>query len=172
MSYLQAKGWLTKEERELLRSLAQTVPEDGLMVNIGIEYGASAHCLRAGNSSADLIGIDLIGADKFEGEPVMTGVLKGDSASYAISWDRPIDLLFIDGDHTFDGVMGDVFFARNVVIGGWVAFHDCFNNQGGTHPICPGVNKAVDAWLDNQGERWVESDPVSSTRYFQRVQND
>ena len=74
MSYLTAKGWLTIPEREFLKEMAHRVPLDGTILNIGVEFGASVHCLRAGNELCDLAAVDLVGARKFqgnlEGEPV------------------------------------------------------------------------------------------------------
>lgn len=52
--YRTAKGWLTINERELLARLAGEVPRDSFdsrppcALNVGIEYAASLHCIRAG----------------------------------------------------------------------------------------------------------------------------
>jgi predicted O-methyltransferase YrrM len=42
---------------------------------------------------------------------------------------RPVDLLFIDGDHTLDGVRHDYeWYAPLVAPGGHVAFHDIYGH--------------------------------------------
>jgi predicted O-methyltransferase YrrM len=42
---------------------------------------------------------------------------------------RELDFLFIDGDHTFDGVKQDFeMYSRFVKPGGWIAFHDIIEN--------------------------------------------
>ena len=52
-------------------------------------------------------------------------VVRGDSVSAAASWTRPIDLLFIDGDHSYDGVKRDwEAFVPFVSPFGVVVFHD------------------------------------------------
>jgi len=52
-------------------------------------------------------------------------VVREDSGSAAASWNRPIDLLFIDGDHSYDGVKRDWdAFAPFVSPFGVVVFHD------------------------------------------------
>jgi predicted O-methyltransferase YrrM len=52
-------------------------------------------------------------------------ILKEESAAVATRWDRPIDLLFIDGDHSYEGVRRDwEGFARFVRPFGLVVFHD------------------------------------------------
>ena len=52
-------------------------------------------------------------------------VIRATSDQAAIKWDRPIDLLFIDGDHTYEGVKRDFdLFLKWVRPTGIVAFHD------------------------------------------------
>lgn len=52
-------------------------------------------------------------------------VLRRDSSEAAAEWTRPIDLLFIDGDHSYEGVKADWnAFAPHVRPFGFVAFHD------------------------------------------------
>ena len=60
IDYMNAKGYIKPEEREMLYDVArETVPISGVIVNIGVEYGASMACLRAGNVDAWIIGIDI-----------------------------------------------------------------------------------------------------------------
>ena len=52
-------------------------------------------------------------------------VVREDSVAAASSWSRPIDLLFIDGDHSYEGVRRDwEAFTRFVAPFGVVVFHD------------------------------------------------
>ena len=55
--------------------------------------------------------------------------LSWDPASVRKAWDaaaRQVDLLFIDGDHTYQGVLCDWLLYHSLVrTGGLVAFHDC-----------------------------------------------
>jgi predicted O-methyltransferase YrrM len=45
--------------------------------------------------------------------------------SYEVNWDRPIQILFIDGLHDYTNVARDFFhFEQWVVSGGYIAFHD------------------------------------------------
>ena len=60
----------------------------------------------------------------------------GRSLETAAHWDRPIDLLFIDGSHDFDDVVADFHgFVRHVRPGGLVAVHDVL-------PTWEGVDRA------------------------------
>jgi len=55
---------------------------------------------------------------------------------------RSLDFVYIDGDHTFDGVITDiVFWAQKVRHGGMIACHDYCNGY------LSGVVKAVDAYV-------------------------
>lgn len=54
-------------------------------------------------------------------------ILQGHSTEVVQQWARPIDMLFIDGNHEFDCVNEDfVSWSRFVKPGGIVAFHDAY----------------------------------------------
>ncbi len=171
MDYKIARGWLTKDEREFLKTTSERVSKSGHILNIGIEYGASIHCIRAGNQSAMLTAIDLVGRDKFEGEEHSVEWIKGDSGEIASDWMLPLDFIFIDGDHSYSGVMADIEFLPNLVTGGIVAFHDCYSweDPGNPHKICPEVNHAVSNWFGDYGDYWQELKSVDSIRIFKKL---
>ena len=55
------------------------------------------------------------------------------SADAAAKWDRPVRLLFIDGDHSYEASRGDFeAWARFVVPRGYIAFHDIGSWEGVT----------------------------------------
>ena len=66
----------------------------------------------------------------------------GDSQLWCTIWNQPIDLLYIDGDHSYEGVKADILgWSPHVRPGGFILGHDYE-----THPGCmfPGVARAVD----------------------------
>lgn len=64
--------------------------------------------------------------------------IKGLSTEIAKVWSEPIGMLFIDGDHSYEGCKGDYeAFASHVIPGGLIVFHD-YNEA------CPGVQKVVE----------------------------
>lgn len=169
-----ARGYLKIEEREALFRLAGNVPRNGVILNIGIEYGASMICLRAGNESARLIGIDLNTnkltlPDEFN---LNAGIMSGDSGEIARGWSEHLDLLFIDGDHGYRGVTLDTQYADFLMPDGIVMFHDCYDwtDTDKTHRLVPGVIAAVDDWFSSVDKSaWIELDKVGTSRLFQRI---
>jgi hypothetical protein len=74
-------------------------------------------------------------------------LVSGDSASVVEGLDLQFDLVFVDGDHTFEGVTRDLIALRGKVVpGGAVLFHDYFDPRNGD-PDEPnyGVIQAVQA---------------------------
>jgi hypothetical protein len=74
--------------------------------------------------------------------------VKGLSCEIAKVWQLPIGMLFIDGDHSYQGCMQDYLgYAKHVVADGVLAIHDYSEKY-------PGVMKAVkeiqgiDGWTD------------------------
>jgi predicted O-methyltransferase YrrM len=55
----------------------------------------------------------------------------GDSKAVGSSWEHgPIDLIFIDGDHSTEGLEGDIMaWLPWVKSGGWMLFHDYSSNN-------------------------------------------
>ncbi len=174
IDYMNARGYIKPEERVMLYNAArETVPTiSGVIVNIGVEYGASMACLRAGNPAALLIGID-IDMSKYEGprDARMILIEARSYLTYAI-WRRGIDLLFVDGDHGYQGVTDDTHWARYVKPNKHAIFQDCYDwdiTPPVPHKVCPGVNQAVSVWKNHwQQHAWRELDYVGSSRVFLR----
>jgi len=155
MNYKTAKGWLTDSEREYLHKLAQ---ESATIINVGIEYGASIHCFAEGNLHAKIVAIDLIGNEKFVGNPKNSVAIIEEQAceieellmqndivfvkanSNTIDLALEADLIFIDGGHDYKCVQNDIAkfapWATNYLL-----FHDYSNAK-----IHEGVKKALDEW--------------------------
>lgn len=59
-----------------------------------------------------------------------------------VSWDLPINILFIDGDHSYQGAKDDWNnFSPFVVKGGWVFFHDADATSPGVVQVTEEIGK-------------------------------
>lgn len=168
IDYRTAKGWLTVAERELLVELGRwaTVLRNsigGCIINIGVEYGASVHCLQHG-FKGEVVGID-IDTSKFEGNRALPlrlvqcssaqvvgttvfthgkrGIMcetsrvlvEGIETTGEISeFGLPL-VVFVDGDHSYTAVLSDARLADFIPVRGIIAFHDCYDlEKGKPHP--------------------------------------
>jgi predicted O-methyltransferase YrrM len=136
--------------------------ENGYYVEIGCFAGATA-CLMLHKEKINVISIDL-------GHPIPQSMvqenikrfnvhnnsfiyLEGNSQSQDMvnqlkKITQEIDILFIDGDHTKEGVMNDfLLYHKMVVPGGYVVFDD-YND----HEYSPEVKPTVNAIVKNTNE--------------------
>lgn len=103
------------------------------IVDVGVDYGFSTFCFARDFPHADVVGVSDFPLhldaeawvrnhmDQFPN----IRLLVGDSPSIGESFDEPIDLLHIDGDHSYEGVKRDFdAWGRGVKPGGRVIFHD------------------------------------------------
>lgn len=184
ISYKTAKGWLTPNEREFLYEMARQVPPNGVICNIGVEYGASVVCLAQGNPTATIAAID-VDLTKYLYSPSdfpNVRLYNGDSAYYNRNWPlAQINFCFVDGDHSYEGVLSDCEYIYLMAgVGSVIAFHDCYSwdhpGERVPHLQVPEVNQAVQKFFRSSrssGRRfstWKELEPVDSIRIFQRAE--
>jgi predicted O-methyltransferase YrrM len=135
-------GYLHALEGKFLYWLATQVPAGGQIVEVGSFKGKSSGFLAAGlNRGGSLACVDTWSNDAMPyDEPADTlseflrnmsryrdslNVCRGLSAEVAAGWSRPVDLLFIDGDHSYEGCSADLTsWLPYVRCAGWIAFHD------------------------------------------------
>jgi predicted O-methyltransferase YrrM len=137
------------EFAELLRLVRRMKPR--VIVEIGAGEGGATYGLRLAAPGATVVSIDM---DK------TVATILGDSHAPAtiaalrgVLQGRPIDVLFIDGDHSYEGVRADFeMYAPLVRSGGIVTFHDIL-----PHPAYPGYG--VDRY-------WQEITPTYPHREF------
>ena len=163
--FTQAKGYLAQSERWQLYLLANQLPPNATIVNIGVEHGASVACLRQGNRTATIVGVDLDNT-KYEQPfgPDQVILTTGDSARVGQLWnDKNVDLLFIDGDHTYEGCKADIdSWLPHMAEGAIIAFHDSQTAQ------CEGVTRAIGEWY-SKAVNWVELPKAGTIRTFKHV---
>ncbi len=117
-------GWFESDEIERLRELTQKIPDNGIMVQIGVYRGKSVCALKdlILQKNLTVLAVDVfecnelgIFKDEFEQNiknfnlenNVKTYMMTSVEASKYVS-DKSVDLIFIDGDHTYDSVKLDI----------------------------------------------------------------
>jgi predicted O-methyltransferase YrrM len=149
-------GMLTQNEGEYLFRLAQLNPRKGVIVEIGSWKGKSTICLALGSLSAGGEKVYAVDphkplaeegyVDDTEAEFYKnirgTGVenqvvpMVTTSAEAARGWNKPIRLLWIDGDHRYEQVRQDfMVWEPHVIEGGIVAMHDTIRKKGPKHVL-------------------------------------
>jgi hypothetical protein len=164
-------------EREFLRDRAAEAAgafgaKRAIIVNIGVHRCASMYCLRAGAPYARLFGMDIVPAIGKVAPSLKARFWLGDSLVTHAGFKEPVHLLFIDGDHHYKFVMGDLNnWASKVVPGGVVVLHDCrpLESDIKKNPHLVEVNQALEDWLFVNGENWEEMEAPHSMRAFKRL---
>lgn len=166
-------GWIHEDERELYFRLAQKMRPGQRFVEIGT-YGGTTPCLVALVAPP---GVEVIAIDSFENDTHVKGQLArgvpedqietleqvcrkniaaagvdielivGSSHAVGKQWNRQIDWLVVDGDHTKTGCLEDLAdFAPWVPVGGLLVVDDV--NAWDT------VGEATREWLAKQPSGW------------------
>jgi radical SAM superfamily enzyme YgiQ (UPF0313 family) len=116
---------LTNEEKTFLKHIASKVPRDGVILEVGSYLGASACFLALGcqKKCGKVFCVDtwqneaMSEGERDTYEEFMENIkpykdiitpLRGKSAEVAKKFDKKINLIFIDGDHSYKGVKADV----------------------------------------------------------------
>jgi len=144
----QVWGYLQEDEAQRLTWLAARVPADKAIVEIGSLRGRST--CRLGLGAAAGLGAHVWTIDMWGPYSVASGLkggdqhrerfnfnidlfglgaqvtpIRADSKEIAKIWRPEIGLLFIDGEHTYEGVQADYEGFRGYIqAGGWLAIHD------------------------------------------------
>lgn len=162
------EGHLGLNEGSLLYKIARSLKNDAVIVEIGAFKGKST-CFIAegiGDKKCQFFSIDTWRSDTMAGGPAdvfpaflenikfyrdKIKLLRGYSYDVAKDWpkDRKIDLLWIDGDHSYAGVKRDIEdWLPLVKKGGIVCFHD---------KDFPAVKKAIDELLSSGAIAFIKS---------------
>jgi predicted O-methyltransferase YrrM len=149
---LSIEGMISDTEAIALMELASEVPSGSCIVEVGSYRGRSASALALGANGAPVYAIEP--HESFEGiyggqfgpadrraffeNLLKVGVVEKvrlvnlSSEVACQGWTHPIGLLWIDGDHTVEGVRRDFeSWAPFLQPGGVVAFHDANDPDGG-----------------------------------------
>lgn len=168
----EIRGWLSRDEQRRLYELARAVPAGGTIVELGSWMGKSAVMLGAGSLAgprARVFAVDLFAAvheENLEYAPRLDDApedylpvfhrnieraalqdlvtpIRARTTDAAEDWEGgPIDLLFIDANHSYESTRADFLaWVGHCGRGSTCAFHD-YTNQNET-----GVRQFVDELL-------------------------
>ena len=137
-------GLLYGMEERWLFDAAWSLPRSANMVEVGSFKGRSTCCLAFGctGTNKHVYAVDTFDGNSWDfaergfledfrqnvsrcGLSRYVTPLVGSSNEVGKEWNKPIDLLFIDGSHRYEDVLSDFYaFFPHVAEGGIVAFHD------------------------------------------------
>lgn len=116
--------------------------KDDVYLEVGVDRGKSLAFARK-FFQGGVFGIDI--DNNMETRVERTNFIHKESNKAVKSWTLPINVLFIDGNHTYAGCKDDWNnFSPFVVDGGWIFFHDCDETS-------PGV---VKVFREIDGKKW------------------
>ena len=136
------------------------------VIEIGIQRGGTAKCLLDNSPWIEkYVGIDVlpthtttlsiqrgevpkIAGELLKDDPRLDLIVKPNGSRDLKPSDLPTaDLIFIDGDHSEEGVLFDTYLARKVIRkGGIICWHDY-----GNHSV-PGVSEVINTLNKNEGD--------------------
>ena len=120
---------MTVNECLAIQGLCRELDSEAVIVQIGAERGTSTLAIREVMPYAKFYSIDIgetVGETENLKRAALNPVVRLVGKSQGMDWDNgEIDFLFIDGDHRYEGVKGDIeTWVPRVRDGGIVAFHD------------------------------------------------
>jgi len=126
-------AFVWKEEQEVLARLAERVPENGTIVEIGTAMGGTSYIYHGTTAGKNvrIYTVDVLDCRRARENLKNTDVVlvRKSSSDFAKTWQNeikiPIDFLYIDGDHNFSGIYEDFNNWYSLVSPhGIVVFHD------------------------------------------------
>ncbi|MBI5152185.1 class I SAM-dependent methyltransferase [Candidatus Peregrinibacteria bacterium] len=180
-------GWLTKNEALFLYNSAKQIKKENAIVEIGSWKGRSTICLGKGSSDGN--GVKIYAIDPHTGCPELwkkygrvntfrefqqniskaciadyIEIIKDTSQNAAKKITKPVEFIFIDGDHSYHSTNLDfkLWFPK-VKNGGILAFHDSW------HFIGPKLVTAINLLFSSKIRN---PKMVDSITYFQKVQKN
>ncbi len=135
-------GSFSRYDMDVIYPALAAMKKDDVYLEIGVQYGRSLNFARK-FSKGDVFGVD-IDNSLFIGVSGANFIHKPSNEAVK-TWNLPIKVLFIDGDHSYKGCKDDwENFSPFVVKGGWVFFHDCDETSPGVVQLFD----EIEGWKD------------------------
>lgn len=127
-------GAFSTFDMEILVPEVEKLEPGEIYLEVGVDKGKSLSVAKmVAKEGVEIYGVDL------RPDPKVPGTLfwQGDSSEIAKNYDWSVKVLFIDGDHTYEGCKADIdAWYPHMAEGGVMLFHDC-------DATSPGVVNAV-----------------------------
>lgn len=152
------QGYLTHAEIDAMKELVSELPTNAVIAKIGAGAGTDTLAILEASKDLVIFSIDIAAGEQPEltnehlrlaetGYDKTGCVIRiwGDSKIVGKRWPIPIDWLHIDGDHSEEGIKGDLIaWFRHVKPMGFISFHDYDD------PHWPAVKSIVDLYMREQ----------------------
>lgn len=150
--------YMTHPEVDAIQNIAAELPMDAVIVKIGAGAGTDTLAILEVCQDVLIFSIDILAGESptttnehlrlVEAGYDQTGCvirIWGDSKVAGKRWQFPIDWLHIDGDHSQEGLIGDIeAWFRHVRPNGFISFHDYDD------PHWPAIKPTVDHFMHGQ----------------------
>lgn len=127
-------GAFSTFDSEIVMTEVERLKPGQVYLEVGVDKGKSLSIARmVAQEGVEVYGVDL------RDDPMIpnTHFLHGDSSEIASAFGEEISVIFIDGDHTYEGCKADIdAWYPHMTKDGVMTFHDC-------DATSPGVEKAV-----------------------------
>ena len=192
-SVRDAFHYMYPDELPFLKGLAQSLPADPVIINIGAGAGTSGLAFLECRNDSIVHTIDITDESSpfgcLQGERVVVegaglAHLKGDrwnqhhgdSKDVGRKWLTKVDMVFVDGDHSYDGCRGDIeIWLKHVKPGGLIIVHDYGKSELDDHPDGPHPKPWADvdrAVADTMVGKYKQHGRVDSMIVFANEQID
>jgi hypothetical protein len=169
------QGYLTMKEMETLQNLAAELPLDAIVVKIGAGAGTDTLAILETTVDVLIFSVDIVCGEcptttnehlrlEEAGFSKTGNVIRiwGDSKVVGLRWPFPLDWLLVDGDHSAEGLTGDIkAWFRHVKPGGFISFHDYGS------PNWPDVPVVVDRMM--KGQELLPQFTVDTLRTYRKA---
>jgi len=182
-----AYHYLVDGEVEFLQELAVSLSQCPVVVNIGAGVGTSCLTFLEARQDIYVVTVDNqveppavdSGSSLRKEEAALreAGVwdqgrhrqVYGDSKDIGKTWVDPVDMVFVDGDHSYEGCRGDIeAWTPHVRVGGVIAIHDYNALHRGDDTWYAPIVSAVDDTL-SANPLWQEIGRATTTIAFRRL---
>lgn len=176
-------GWLESDEEDCLIDYARQVPDGGIIVNIGVEFGRSMAAFVKTAPNAKVYGVEINPQDAYAANLTEAGLtppnlVVGSSSDPAVLArfkrnirGKQVDVILIDGGHSYEEAFADLTnWSPLIRVGGVMLVHDTATESNPMpHPLHHEVSRAINTWLKTEQDKWKTEKVVRTLMVLRRI---